>query len=821
MVKSSRSHAPRMVSARACSLWVLVSCFFMGAAQAETRIFPTFPADNDYFGTATSVSGDRALVGAHGDGPESVYVFERLSGEWTQVARLIASDGAVDDSFGDSVAISGDYAIVGARGDDDAGTDAGAAYVLEKVAGTWTEVAKLTASDGAAYAPFGSAGAIRGSYAVVGSPRDDGTGSTSGSAYFFERVAGSWAEVKKVTASDASAFDEFGRSVAISGIYAIIGSAFDDASGGDSGSAYLFQRFPSVWVQYAKLTAPDGAAGDYFGFAVALNGDHAVIGAPHDDDHGSDSGSVYVWERIAAVWTYMKKVTASDGTSGDEYGRSVAVGGEYAIVGAPFDYSGGPDGGSAYFIYRDGGSWTPWSKVVASDAYGDDRFGSSVAIGESDAFVGAPYDGQNGPLSGSVYVVERSGSVWSETDKKGPSDGAVGDEFGDAVAISGANAIVGASRDDAAHVNAGSVYAYRFIDGAWSQRSKLDSWWTGRTGAYFGRSVALDGDRAIVGAFGATGNTTGTGDAHLFERVGSWQDDERVYASDGANGDRFGWAVAIAGERAIVGAYGDDDGGSSSGSAYVFELISGSWTQVQKLVASDANAGDFFGESVAMDGDRAIIGAYGDNGGASDTGAAYVFERSGGTWSQVQKLASFDVVGSSGFGQEVAIHGDVVVVGAPDAPGGAPNSGAVYVFERIAGSWLQTARLTPALPNFNGDFGSAVAIRGDRILVGNSWDDDQALSAGAAHVFERIGASWTETAKLSTTSSGAYDKFGDAVALGDSEALVGARLHDDNGYNAGAVYAYALPEPNGTLLLCSGLGALCLLARRRERARRS
>jgi len=159
-------------------------------------------------------------------------------------------------------------------------------------------VAKLTASDGAAEDYFGAGVSISGNYAIVGAPLDDDKGSYSGAVYIFEQNAGTWAEVAKLTASDGDADDRFGLGVSISGKYAIVGSILDDDNGIDSGSAYVFERNAGTWTEVAKLTAIDGIDGDHFGYGVSISGNYAMIGACYDDDNGSNSGSVYVYNVI-------------------------------------------------------------------------------------------------------------------------------------------------------------------------------------------------------------------------------------------------------------------------------------------------------------------------------------------------------------------------------------------------------------------------------------------------------------------------------------------------------------------------------------------
>ena len=270
-------------------------------AEIIDKLTASDGADLDNFGTSVAISGDTAIVGALGDddyGSDSgsVYIFQQNAGVWSEAQKLTAYDGAASDFFGFSVAISGDSVIVGAYGDDDKGSDSGSVYIFQQNAGVWGEAQKLSASDGGAYDDFGSSVAISGDSAIVGAKRDDDKGSDSGSVYIFQKNAGVWGEAQKITASDGDAYGYFGSSMAISGDNAIVGTYGDDDKGSDSGSVYIFQQNAGVWGEAQKITASDGAAYDYFGSSVAISGDSAIVGASKDDDKGSDSGSVYMIE---------------------------------------------------------------------------------------------------------------------------------------------------------------------------------------------------------------------------------------------------------------------------------------------------------------------------------------------------------------------------------------------------------------------------------------------------------------------------------------------------------------------------------------------
>ncbi|NNE26982.1 MAG: hypothetical protein HKN09_09085 [Saprospiraceae bacterium] len=370
--------------------------------------------------------------------------------------KITASDGAMEDRFGFEVGISGDRAVVGAYQDDDDGSSSGSAYIYEWDGNSWIET-KLTASDAEAGDRFGESVSIDGNRVIVGAGYDGDNGFFSGSIYIYEWDGSSWVETK-ITPSDGAFSDLFGRSVSIDGNRAIVGSEFDDDNGSNSGSAYIFEWDGNGWLE-TKITASDGVSNDVFGEPVSINGDRAIIGAVGDDDNGSNSGSAYIYEWDGSSWVETK-LTASDGATGDKFGRSVSIDGNRAIIGSNFDDDNGSNSGSAYIYEWDGSSWVE-TKITAFDGAESDLYGSSVSINGDRAIVGNAGDDDNGSSSGSVYIYEWDGSSWLET-KIVASDADVGDNYGAAVSVDGDRTVVGSYRDDDNGSDSGSIYIYDF-----------------------------------------------------------------------------------------------------------------------------------------------------------------------------------------------------------------------------------------------------------------------------------------------------------------------------------------------------------------------
>lgn len=387
-----------------------------------------------------------------------------------------------------------------------------------------------------------------------------------------------YSQSAKLTAEDSAAEDVLGISVALDGDRALVGAYRDDAPENGQGSAYVFEYEGTTWRQTAKLTAADGAELDYFGRTVALDGDRALIGAYHDDAPNGDEGSAYVFEYDGTTWRQTAKLTADDASKFDYLGLSVALDGDRALVGAPDDDVSEDDGfddeeGSAYMFEYNGTAWKQTAKLIADDPSRYDGFGRSVALDADRALIGASRVGPD-----SVYVFEFNGSTWSQTANLTAKDGAEHNRFGESVALVGNRALIGAPRNDAPEHNQGSAYVFEFRDATWTQTAKLTAD-NGSEDDYFGRSVALAGNplvgnRAVIGAFRHDAPHSDEGAAYVFESVGvKWSQTAKLTADDSAPGDFFGWSVSLDGDRALIGAPNDDVPTNDEGSAYVFEWL--------------------------------------------------------------------------------------------------------------------------------------------------------------------------------------------------------------------------------------------------------
>lgn len=385
------------------------ACFIMEDWQEQAKLLASDGETNDRLGLSVAMDGDYAIVAAaNDDGVKgAAYIFKRTGTTWTEEAKLTASDGAPWDGFGFCATIGGDYAFVGAgQNDNDNGVDAGAVYIFKRSGTTWTEEQKLLASDGASYDYFGFHVSIDGDRAIIGADRDDDNGEGCGAAYIFKNDGTSWTEEAKLTASDGADWDIYGC-CDINGDYAIVGANRDDNSNGvDAGSAYIYKRTGTIWAEEVKLIASDGADNDYFGFPVIIDEDYAIVGAGADDNsNGVDAGAVYMFKHTETGWVEDVKITASDGEAGNWFGNSASISGEYLVVSAPYSDDNGDWSGSAYIFKRYGTAWIEETKITPSDGAAWDMFGISVSISGAYSLLGAWWDNE---MTGSAYVFKRT-----------------------------------------------------------------------------------------------------------------------------------------------------------------------------------------------------------------------------------------------------------------------------------------------------------------------------------------------------------------------------------------------------------------------------
>jgi hypothetical protein len=416
----TRKVTPGRRSVGCAAVVIMVGAVGVGSAHAQecdpvetAKLLAADGESSDSFGWSVSVDGDTAIIGARINDQNScngsARIFTRSGGMWTEEAELLSDNGGFCELFsgggGNQVSISGDTAIVGAVGArDQNGVFTGAAHIFTRSGGDWTQQAKIFPTNGLHNASFGHAVFISGDTAVIGAPDDNEIGTNTGAAYVFTRSGDVWTQRAKLLPADGAPNSaNFGYSVSVRGSTVVVGEPRDNENGNGSGSAYVFTESGGVWSQQAKLLPSVGTQNSHFGWSVSIDGDSALIG----ERRGGSGGAAYAFTRSGSVWTEQTKLNASDGSSSAEFGYSVSISGDSAVIGAWVDNNNnGTDSGSAYVFTRSGSVWTEQTKLLASDGAAGDVFGTSVSISGGRAFIGAHADDDNGNGSGSAYVFD-------------------------------------------------------------------------------------------------------------------------------------------------------------------------------------------------------------------------------------------------------------------------------------------------------------------------------------------------------------------------------------------------------------------------------
>lgn len=819
-------------------------------------------AVDDQFGSAVAVDADTIVVGAplddEGTSTDSgaVYVFVRdpSTGNFTEQQKLTASDAAAEDNFGSAVDVDGNTIIVGAPlVNSGTSFDTGAVYVFTRdpldATDPWTQQQKLTAADEAAGDRFGSSVYLEGHTLVGGAPRkDDGTSTAAGAAYVFTRdpndATDPWSQQQKLTAADASAEDEFGKSVSLNGNTIVVGAPLANlGTSFDAGALYVFTRDQTLssdpWTQQQKLTASNAGADDRLGISVSIDANTILAGAPRADTTGAnDAGAAYIFTRKSASAAFSQKqiLNASNPGSDDQFGTSVFVDGPTAIIGAALArVLTSNSAGKAYFFARDAlsGNWRQQQELTGSSPEALSEFGGAVGFNAVTAVIGSPKRNQGLSTSAGaafVFVLEpKDNDISQETDILTAADAAANDRFGSAVGLSGDNTLIGVpDADPGGDINAGEISAFErdpdtqvFDDEITltaDDRATMDN---------FGAAVSVDADIAVIGAPDAdTGGEPNAGSAYVFNRdsaTGSWDQAVKLTAGADVNAlDNFGAAVAINADIILIGApFHNPNATPNAGAAYLFsrdpgQAAPGQWSATDKLTAgADKDMDDRFGTSVALNSDTALVGAPFEDGG----GAVFVFVRDpdDNSWTRQQKLTASDASPGHQFGYSVSVFGNTAIIGAPRADlTGVLTAGAVYVFTRdptdATDPWTELQKLETLDAAADDAFGTAVALIGNMAVVGAPGVDlppvgmMMRVDAGAAYDFRRDPDTGLFSLRTRLTASDAVadEAFGAAVILACDTIIIGAPDVDLAGLliDAGAAFVFqtfrAREDSNGS-----------------------
>ncbi len=606
-----------------------------------------------------------------------------------------------------------------------------------------------------------------------------------------------------------------GRSVALSGDYAVVGTPFES----DIGRARLLHYDGSTWNLVSLLLGSDLVSGSDFGTCVDISDSTILVGA---SDQGV-GGAAYVFEKPLGGWTdtlYETGIlTASDGFFTDNFGFSASISDSTIVVGAWRDDDAGSSSGSAYVFMKPSGGWTnstETAKLNASDGLANDFFGYDVSVFDSIIVVGAHGNDEIAATCGAAYVFTKPlTGTWqntsSEATKLLPSDGGSSFYFGQAVEVFQNTIVVGAFLGNGTYINEGGAYIYELPAMGWSSSATLNETAILRSPAAtnfyrLGFSVAIEDSIIVVGENSNDVGVVNRGKAYIYSKpAGGWVSGSygiELVASDPELNDNFGYSVAVSSSHVLIGAPDESEAGWIAGATYFFEKTGPGWTsntEIKKYfpeLGISSNDAYFGMESISVHGDYAVIGSSQAARNKLRAGAADVFHYNGVSWERVATLTASDGHYLAEFGKSVAIFDSIIVIGAPRTNVSAGGGGAGYVFKMPATGWTdatETGKLTSSTPKYNNRLGTSVAIYGDDIVLGDAFNDDNGNYTGKVHVYTKPLTGWTnatETALLTSSDRTGGDYFGFSVDISSGGIVVGAYRKETN---TGAAYVFTKP----------------------------
>lgn len=758
--------------------------------------------------------------------PESLAAFPRTP-----------ADSVVQRS---GIAIDGTRMAIGSPGDPFPVPAAGSVTVYDFDGTQWNPTVTLPCPEPGAGRSFGYEVALDGDW-LMASTASTGTGQSGfvlPAVYAFHFDGAAWNFAQKIRPTQMGAAS-FGSCVALHGTLALMGDFHEELGATpDVGVVYAFELQAGTWTQVQTLAPAGGPDGGGFGYSVDFGGDLAVIGAPLHDDAASQAGGVFFYRRVAGLWIPVDSWVEPGAPKWYRLGTAVAISGTRALAFAEdLDstiHHAAPENGDLVAFEFDGTQWDR-TQVIAGPPGSRDRFGAEVVLrgdhavttstGFADGFGLWLHQLDRGPAgwtirrSDLVGAKQRANTLdvglavgaggaallshhddaslllrlapWTLAEVPGQLAGASGSAtMGSTVAVDGQRIVAGAPAEMQAGLRPGAAFVYERSSGTWASAARLLAS-DGQHQDKFGSSVGVSGDWLVVGAPGRDSIATGMGAAYVFEWTGTaWAERQELLPPDGAANDQFGAAVAIAGDRLVVGAPTHDLPAGNAGGAYLYQRSGATWSLAKILSPLALQAGDNFGTSVAISGDRVVVGAPRDDGAWTDRGLAYLFEYDGSDWPVVTELVPDSNSYIETAGSAVAIDGEVIVVGAHSMDGVVASSGGAHVYERVNGTWSEVKRLYVRDAAVSDWLGWSVAVRGDRILLGALNSDPGVTDAGAAYLWLRDWDGWRQAQKIWASDATYLDGFGSGVGLGADFAAIGARFQDAPNNNSGSVYVF-------------------------------
>jgi len=818
------------------------------------------------------------------DNSGAVYLYKKdFKGVLTQIAKLKADDAQEDDFFGYSVAIDGDYIVVGAYKEDTNEEDAGKVYLFKRKSdekNDVTQIAKIQSDSPQEFAQFGNAVSINGRYIAIGASHENvGTEDDAGAVYLFKRESDSIDDISliaKLSASNAGKEDWFGHSLSIDGDYIVVGAYGEDSENDNAGAVYLFKRKSDEkndTSQISMILIHNSRDFDYFGYSVDISGDYIIAGAYGEDTTANGAGTTYLFKRESDDEddvTLLKAIQVKEPHSKDYFGKSVAIDGTYMIIGAySEDIDEKVDAGAVYLFRREINDDTDIiqvEKLQARTIQENEFFGRAVALNKDNIAIATkkrhneinsyifdiePLDKVYFYNSGiSSYDEKMSGTLVSKFDAQSPRSTKI------SFSLSGTDDELFNFKENSLHFDkvpdyekpqdGGRDNSYKVSVLATDEYDKKASMemeilvknryflHSSKTQAKnpnaddaFAQSISVSGDYVAVGVPYDDGSALGAGCAYLFKKddKGVLQQIAKFRADDAQEDDNFGHSISISGNYIVVGAYLEDTTDENAGTVYLFKRKSDDRDdvrQIAKIQAEDAEKDDYFGYSVAIDGNYIVVGAFGEDTKGEDAGTAYLFRResdNNNDFTQIAKLNADEATKGDYFGYSVDISKNYLVIGAykyeenndddtTDNSDDEENDDDESDDDTNDNSDNDNSGNGDDNGNSGDDNGGG---NNDNSGGGNSYysikragtnnsSSTNSINTGIAYLFKRKTDTENDTkqiAKFTADDVESYDYFGKSVAIDDDYIVVGAYNEDNNDINnSGSAYLFKRKSDN-------------------------
>ncbi len=730
--------------------------------------------DQSYFGQSIDMQMGLAVVGAPeamGHGLAFVYQFD--GDDWHLTETLIPDDGQQGDEFGYSVTINQGRIVIGARESSSGGNRFGAAYVFDYDDSNdeWTQVQTLLASDGDRVDEFGAAISQYEDTIIIGAPNYRLNG-YRGQVYVFKLVGSEWVEQSKIPG-----LGSFGNKVAINETQMVV-SAYGESleSVNRVGSVYIFEFNGSDWVLEQKLNASDPAENNYFGSSIDLDKGMLAIGADKDGNstNADGAGAVYLFIKEKGVWEQSQKLIAPNEQHFNKFGSHVQIDSNKIFVSSVSDEALGQFGGHVHVFEQHGLNWVQSIDLGPVTGSDDNEQNFALAADNNELLIGASGDDTVDDEAGSFSSFSFDNIQWIENDKVNMALGSARNYYGNTTKIEADHMMIGSYGDDQVGRESGAVYSYKFSNGEWIQEAKI---YAENPNPYqsFGYAIDINDLRAIIGAPSFDVITNDPGSAYIYNYTnGNWVYETKITASDGVDDDYFGGSVSIYGDYALIGATGSDTFGDRSGAAYIFKKENGIWSEVKKLSIPNPEEDDYLGLDVSLNNQWAIVG---------QSDAVHFFD-STSNWMHYQTINA-----SGRFGNSLDLDGNTLLVGSFLAGAGNGRGGAgILTFDKKL--WQIEQWIRPKVGGFD-FFGIDVSLSGDNLIIGSSWARVSGTGySGAAYWFAKESDVWVEKQTLVSDEAKLWDVLGGSVSLDGNQAVIGAVGLDDFGTNSGAVFLF-------------------------------